>query len=310
MIEIREVKNAIMNNPLDMARLAKLSYEKYSRETSSHENLPILPYNEISSATGKISAVVATDDEKIVGFLLYEAVENDGVTYCNIPLFGYGAENMKVLDRLFGFLAEKIVLGKTEFSVHIYAHDRETQRLFSFLQFYMMSEKCIRIYNNEEVATCATIRKLSKNELDERWKDVWSMVSSIIKHLQSSPIFYPGEEFTEEVYREFLTVCDVYVAEMDGKYIGMIEANGKKPLFPYDYTNAVNVGEIYLEPEYRGKGIAETLLHFAENDQKSAVSWVEHGTANPNARGFWNKHFETYEYLMMRKINDYSFLKK
>ena len=33
MIEIREVKNAIMNNPLDMARLAKLSYEKYSRET-------------------------------------------------------------------------------------------------------------------------------------------------------------------------------------------------------------------------------------------------------------------------------------
>lgn len=30
--------------------------------------------------------------------------------------------------------------------------------------------------------------------------------------------------------------------------------------------------------------------------------WVEHGTANPNARGFWNKYFTSYSYTMVRDI--------
>ena len=31
--------------------------------------------------------------------------------------------------------------------------------------------------------------------------------------------------------------------------------------------------------------------------------WVEHGTANPNARGFWNKYFLPYQYELVRTIN-------
>lgn len=31
--------------------------------------------------------------------------------------------------------------------------------------------------------------------------------------------------------------------------------------------------------------------------------WVEHGTANPNARGFWNKYFITYCYTMIRYMD-------
>lgn len=30
--------------------------------------------------------------------------------------------------------------------------------------------------------------------------------------------------------------------------------------------------------------------------------WVEHGTANPNARGFWKKYFKTYQYELVRTI--------
>lgn len=32
--------------------------------------------------------------------------------------------------------------------------------------------------------------------------------------------------------------------------------------------------------------------------------WVEHGTANPNARGFWNKYFDTYRYELIREIKN------
>lgn len=43
--------------------------------------------------------------------------------------------------------------------------------------------------------------------------------------------------------------------------------------------------------EYRGTGLSETLLRFAEKralEEGYKNMWVEHGTANPNARGFWN----------------------
>lgn len=51
--------------------------------------------------------------------------------------------------------------------------------------------------------------------MGQRWHEVWAMVSGIIEHLLESPVFYPGEEFAEEAYREFLLddATTVYVAE-------------------------------------------------------------------------------------------------
>lgn len=52
-------------------------------------------------------------------------------------------------------------------------------------------------------------------------------------------------------------------------------------------------------------GVAQALLHLLEADLRAAgveYEWVEHGTANPTARGFWNKYFETVEYEFIREI--------
>lgn len=70
--------------------------------------------------------------------------------------------------------------------------------------------------------------------------------------------------------------------------------------------NSVNVGEIYVMPQYRGTKLSEQLLNMAIKRAKQAgyvYMWVEHGTANPNARGFWNKYFETYQYELTRVVN-------
>lgn len=293
----------------DILQLAELSYQKYCCEIKCHNgNLPMLAFDVFLEAflkeAEKNETVTAYGNGKVVGFLMYEIAGDDSKIYCNIPLFGYAASDLKVLDRLFQHLAEKIVVKCTEISVHIYSHDIEIQRLFSFLQFYMMSEKCIRRCK-DDVSECGVIiRKLDKTDLIVRWKEIWSLVAKIIDHLRKSPIFYPGEEFTEEVYKEFLLDdnVNVYVAEDEGKFIGMIEANSEKPAFPFASACAINVGEAYIEEPYRGKGVAEALLHYAEKDQNSEFLWVEHGTANPNARGFWNKYFKTYEYLLIRNI--------
>ena len=50
------------------------------------------------------------------------------------------------------------------------------------------------------------------------------------------------------------------------------------------------------------------LLQFViehEKQKDARYLWVGHGTANPNARGFWNKYFKTYQYELVRTIKKY-----
>ena len=69
-----------------------------------------------------------------------------------------------------------------------------------------------------------------------------------------------------------------------------------------DCEHSVNVGEIFVYPEYRGSGLSQQLLQFAENQAYQCGArymWVEHGTANPEARAFWNRYFPTYQYELV-----------
>lgn len=87
--------------------------------------------------------------------------------------------------------------------------------------------------------------------------------------------------------------------------MGIIEWNHEENDFLEGKLNSVNVGEIYVYPEYRGTGLSETILRFAEKralEEGYNYMWVEHGTANPNARGFWNKYFMPYQYELVRMI--------
>ena len=94
----------------------------------------------------------------------------------------------------------------------------------------------------------------------------------------------------------------------DDEIIGMIESNSESDVFAFHSTKSVNVGEVYVIPEYRGSSLSRDLLHFVieyEKQKGAGYLWVGHGTANPNARGFWNKYFKTYQYELVRTIKKY-----
>lgn len=129
----------------------------------------------------------------------------------------------------------------------------------------------------------------------------------MIAHLQNSPVFYPGTEFTQDVYRGFFFDPDttVYIAEDNKKIIGLIQANPESDELMFAKSRAVNVGEAYVNLDYRGKGVAQALLSKLESDlvdKGITYDWVEHGTANPTARGFWNKYFDAFSYEMTRSV--------
>ena len=158
-----------------------------------------------------------------------------------------------------------------------------------------------------------TIKTLEKDEIEKRWDEIWPLTDAIIKHLKQAPIFYPGYEFTEQVYKEFFmdseTKLHIAVSE-DDKIIGMIESNSESDVFAFQNTKSVNVGEIYVMPKYRGSSLSKELLQFVieyEKQKDARYLWVGHGTANPNARGFWNKYFKTYQYELVRTIKNIKF---
>ena len=75
--------------------------------------------------------------------------------------------------------------------------------------------------------------------------------------------------------------------------------------FITDHSDYYNVGDIYVKRRYRGQLIAQKLLqHVNDVLRHEGIShlWVEHGTANPIARRFWNKYFTIYSYTSIRDI--------
>ena len=180
---------------------------------------------------------------------------------------------------------------------------------YTFEQIGNMAEKCIKKIENERdsIVSEFNIKVLTKADIFNNWNRIWGHTEEIIKHLQNSPVFYPGNEFTEELYRDFYMSeeTEVIVAYDKAEIIGMIEWNKEANMLMCG-ENSVNVGEIYVMPQYRGTKLSEQLLNMAIKRAKQAgyvYMWVEHGTANPNARGFWNKYFETYQYELTRVVN-------
>lgn len=243
-------------------------------------------------------------------FLYYGRWQEDDVKHFIVLPFGYYAKSEKMMARLFQKFAEEVVdAGTHEFSINVYADDEECLRALHMMQFGNMSEKGIlKLEDSYKPIDNMEIRVISKDEIKDNWAEIWKATKNIVDHLKTSPIFYPGEEFTEEVYSEYFLGDDLeLIGAFDGgKLAGIIEWNEEANEFLEGKESSVNVGEAYVYPEYRGTGLAEGLLKYAEKRALEAgysYMWVEHGTANPNARGFWNKYFKTYQYELIRNIS-------
>lgn len=98
----------------------------------------------------------------------------------------------------------------------------------------------------------------------------------------------------------------VYIAEKDNRIIGLMDAIREENSFITNDESCFNVSDIFVIEEYRGNWIAKELLSYVNDtlrDKGIRQLWVEHGTANPNARGFWNKYFSTFSYTLVRDID-------
>lgn len=289
-----------------------LLYQAYKKEIESVLPETVMNQTQFTSMISeqfKDASFIEVEADGSYGILYYRFWE-DEMAHVRVPVYGYYAESEKMMVRLFRRLADEIKSSlPMDFSVHLYGHDDACLRAMHMMQFGNIAEKCIKkiSYEQMEPRHGVSIKELNKDEIARQWPEVWDTVSQIIFHLTQSPVFYKGEEFTEEVYRDFFTDPSVHVitASKGGRIIGIIEWNEEANPLISERFSSVNVGEAFVYPEFRGTGLSRQLLNFAEkqaHDNGAEYMWVEHGTANPEARGFWNKHFKTYQYELVRVV--------
>ncbi len=312
-MEIFKVSEAHLEDCFAIAK------QQYLKECESVEELFVEDYEKelyhrLKLPCVKGYGIVCYEGTQLCGYLITDReIENHIFDYIFVSVWGYGVEHdnrRKIMSFMFQYFSSKVmdINCKVQFSVKLYAHDYDVISYFVLCQFGILCTDAIsrtadNIGNNSDI----TYKELSKEDIICRKSDILTLYHSLVEHLQQSPVFYPGKEFTDEIYMQYIhsNITRLFAAFDGVKIIGMMDASFDSECFLLNNNTIYNVGDLYVKEAYRGKKVAQSLLQYVRNtlfEEGINKFWVEHGTANPNARGFWDKYFTNYTYTLVRNI--------
>ena len=228
------------------------------------------------------------------------------------PIHAHAAvlENRGMLyKRLYQAAAEKWVNEKiTSHAVALYAHDTEAIKAFFTYGFGLRCIDAIRPLinlNNDQCEEGINIRELAKHDVAE----IRELRKLLSDHLSESPCFMrkSPENYEEWIKRAEARDSRVFVARRKEKPVAYMEIKDGGENFAAEVTDMKNICCAYCLPEYRGKGISQVLLDFIISELKGEGYkrlGVDFESFNPNAYGFWLKHFTPYTYSVVRRIDE------
>lgn len=103
----------------------------------------------------------------------------------------------------------------------------------------------------------------------------------------TNPIVHTSEEydFPDKLYQDYFPDAKAYGVLENEKLIGVIEVNEEK------WSNRLRVTELYVDKDYRRRGIATCLMNYAKNLAKAnnnRAIILETQTCNVNAIDFYH----------------------
>lgn len=257
---------------------------------------------------------IALKDGALIGYLIFQVdIENQSA---NSPLYGYGIRHENRSEIIGGlFQKTAATLGEKfckNLRVNVYAHDIEVLQTYIMSSFVMDTTDVVRdtkISVNAKMLDY-TYKEIDKEELLHYKDEVIEFYRNLINHLRVSPIFYTCDEFLpiEERFHDFLSdTIRVFTIFDKTNLVGMVISEPSDIELAEADETAMNLSDLFVATDYRGKGIGASLLAFANKELKnSGVNrlFVTHGTINPTARGFWDTYFANYSYSMSRQIEE------
>lgn len=326
-------------NLADVEACTLIARNQYFKEREFVESLYKKDYSlDISKSLNRLfdcgNGIIAHENEEILGYLAFGNINtrDNGVAKINSissPVFGYGikmnTDRGKLASQLFQQASMHLSdLGVEEYSIKLYAHDSDVIEAYVFNNFGILctdgmcrtktentwtEEDIVSIdHNNSKIDLKVVFKELTKSDMEKNEDVLICLWQGLVRHLRSSPTYYPGDEFKDEV---FLThIYDegtrVFVAMAGDQIIGMVDVSKDCNSFITRDLETINIADLYIIHEFRGQNIADRLFSYVKYIMRiEGIEriWVEHGTTNPAGRYFWGKHFSRYTYTLTRSID-------
>lgn len=301
-----------------------LAQENYQYEQQQVAALYNKDYREeLTTALTEIfqtgSGCLALENGELIGYLAFHKSWDDteNVKETASPIYGYGIrkgyDRAKMISLLFQKASEEMMKeGIGRYHITVYAHDHEALSSYTFNQFGIL---CTDAIMNIHTEFCKQINdeyeytELTKDEIRDYESELLALWHDLVAHLQASPTYYLGAEFTDEVYLDHITSRStrLFVVKDKGRIIGILDGSLDGNNFANHDPATMNVGDLFIEASYRGQNIAQSLLQYASNVLQTEGYerlWVEHGTTNPNALRFWDRYFERFTLTLTRSIDE------
>ena len=321
-------ENKYVFKPVDESCLGiavRLAMDEYHAEQKNVSALYDKDYSpEIKNSLNQLfqngRGLMVYENDVPVGFLgvfIGDIKDTEGYKTAWGPICDYGikrgTDRGRIASLLFQHLSELLLpLNVRNFIINIYAHDKEVIKAFVFNQFSIACTdeiKNIDVPFITEKVDGITFTEFSKRDIQEHKETLLRLWRDLANHLQKSPTYYYGAEFTDDSYWEHVNDKNtrLFVA-LDGaqQIIGIVDMCHDEFCFAWSDAATLNVGDLYVEPVYRGKRIAQGLLQYVSDvlmkDNYKRL-WVMHGTGNPNALRFWSKYFTGFVYQLTRSID-------
>lgn len=244
--------------------LAQENYEREQKQVSALFNKQYM--DEIAQVMTKIfqneMGCMALEGDVLIGYLGFPDIWKDTETVQATfsPVCGYaikaGYDRAKLISQLFQLSSETLIKkGVGKYHITVYAHDRDVIESYVYNQFGLLCTEAIKTIQtrfSENVDDSIQYKEMNKDEIKQNKHQLIVLWRALVKHLQSSPVYYYGSEFTDEVYLEHILSVNtrLFVAFERDRIIGIVDCSKDCNHFAIQDDETMNIGDLYVEKTY------------------------------------------------------------
>lgn len=313
------------------AAAERLARDNYQEERAMVGCLPESPeWPGLSETAGNGLGVAAVEDGRLIGFWgcmgPWENQFGSEARGVFSPMHAHGAireQRDGIYRRMYQALAEKLAKkGIAYHSIALYAHDLPA---LSGLFTYGFGMRCVdAVRPMEEICpdgiaasglplvtpspTLGTAGQLTCRESGlEDFSKIRKLRACLGRHLGESPCFIKMSDEDVERWqrRKESGGVRVFTAWQGGEPVAYLEITDGGENFATEAAEMQNICGAYCVPAHRGQGVMPLLLNFVIRTLRAegyTLLGVDFESINPNAWGFWNKHFKAYTYGLTRRL--------
>ena len=295
----------------------RMALDRYNAERAAAPGLPAVgSVPDLSWFAEHGKGVAAVENGKFTGFLCaFGPIDNP---FGNRDCKGFwspvhsnasaGANRVRVYREMYRAIAEKWVSqGALSHALTLYAHDQEAVNAFFTYGFGLRCVDMVKPLEKREIEPCEglSFAELPRSDAGR----IRELNDAMVDHLSKSPCFLHNPKSSAESLVNEAEKNDsrFFIAKRREEILAFLKVAPKGETFASLAPDMQNICGAYLLPEYRGRGIFDALLYFAENTlakEGYACLGVDFESYNPAASGFWSKHFTAYTYSLVRRVDD------